>query len=55
MLVKQLAERLGVSVMSIDIDVRAMCKACKKLGGSNEPECEHWHCLIPAIISVAAK
>ena len=51
MLLRQLAERLGVRLADLAVEVNAKCRACKKLGGDCEPECEET-CLIKALISV---
>lgn len=48
---KQLAERMGVDVKNLDIEPSAKCRACKKMGGGNEPECD-WRCVITATITL---
>ena len=50
MTLKQLAERLGVTVKDLDIVPSAKCRACKSLGGSNTPTCND--CIITAFIVV---
>jgi hypothetical protein len=37
MTVKQLAERLGVDVKKINLELYGRCKLCVKTGGTEEP------------------
>ena len=48
MTVKQLAERLGVQIRDLDVELSGECKSCKKVGGTNEPTCEH--CVINVVV-----
>jgi len=52
MTLKQLAERLGVSVKGLEFELDGECKDCKKTGGSREP-CEAASCVVIASITVA--
>lgn len=49
MLIKQLAERMGVDVKQLDFELEAPCKFCRRMGGT-EPPCEK--CEVVAIVKV---
>jgi hypothetical protein len=49
MTIKQLAERMGVSVKQLDFELEMPCKACRRMGGT-EPPCGK--CEIVAIVKM---
>ena len=56
MKIKQLAERMGVSVQQLDVELQVPCNSCKKMGGNIEPRgsgCDSEKCKLRVTVEVS--
>jgi hypothetical protein len=52
MSLKQLAERMGVSIKQLEFELDMPCKTCRRMGGTEAP-CEK--CAVVAIVKVSSE